>query len=356
MITISICMIVKNEQAVLARCLTCVKDIVDEIIIVDTGSTDSTKEIARRFTDNVYDFEWIDDFSAARNKAFAKATMDYVLWLDADDVILAQDIKKFIQFKKSMASTVDVVMMKYHVGFDEYGRVTLSYYRERLVKRTNHFKWCEPVHEYIQTSGNIINEDICITHQKEDHALSIRNLAIYEKILAQGNKLSTRGLYYYARELYFHEQYESAIQAFQAFLETAEGWVEDNISACFHLANCYKKTDDNKNVQKILLKSFEYDIPRAEICCMLGDYHIHLDDYIRAIFWYHLATQLKKPTDNWGFILHDYWGYMPNIQLCLCYDRIGDRAQAIFYNDRAASYKPNDRAVLYNKQYFDGLI
>ena len=77
MITISLCMIVKNESEVLARCLDSVRGAVDEIIIVDTGSDDNTREIARRYTDHVYDFEWIDDFSAARNYSFSKASMDY---------------------------------------------------------------------------------------------------------------------------------------------------------------------------------------------------------------------------------------------------------------------------------------
>ena len=73
MATVSLCMIVRNEEDVLGRCLESVKDIVDEIIIVDTGSTDRTKEIAGRFTNTVYDFPWIDDFSAARNFSFSKA-------------------------------------------------------------------------------------------------------------------------------------------------------------------------------------------------------------------------------------------------------------------------------------------
>ena len=72
-------MIVKNEEEVLARCLDCVLQFADEIIIVDTGSSDKTKEIASKYTDKVYDFEWCDDFSKARNYAFSKATMDYVM-------------------------------------------------------------------------------------------------------------------------------------------------------------------------------------------------------------------------------------------------------------------------------------
>ena len=78
MITISLCMIVKNEERILARCLDSVKDLVDEIIIVDTGSADATKRIAAEYTDKIYDFTWIDDFSAARNFAFSKATGDYI--------------------------------------------------------------------------------------------------------------------------------------------------------------------------------------------------------------------------------------------------------------------------------------
>jgi Glycosyl transferase family 2. len=78
-ITISLCMIVKNEELTLDRCLTSIKDAVDEIIIVDTGSTDLTKNIGKKYTDKIFDFKWIDDFSAARNFSFSKATMDYIL-------------------------------------------------------------------------------------------------------------------------------------------------------------------------------------------------------------------------------------------------------------------------------------
>ena len=84
-------MIVKNENLVLENCLNSVKDLVDEIIIVDTGSTDNTKEIAKKYTDKIYDFKWVDDFSKARNYSFSKATKDYILWLDADDYLAEKE-------------------------------------------------------------------------------------------------------------------------------------------------------------------------------------------------------------------------------------------------------------------------
>ena len=102
---ISLCMIVKNEEAYLEECLTSVKDLVSEIIIVDTGSTDKTKEIAKKFGAKIIDFTWIDDFAAARNASIKQATGDWILVLDADEVIAKKDfetIKTLIADKETM--------------------------------------------------------------------------------------------------------------------------------------------------------------------------------------------------------------------------------------------------------------
>lgn len=87
MVTISLCMIVKNEEKVLRRCLDSLSDIADEIIIADTGSSDKTKDIALEYTNNVYDFQWTGDFSEARNFVSSKATKDYIYTADADEYL-----------------------------------------------------------------------------------------------------------------------------------------------------------------------------------------------------------------------------------------------------------------------------
>ena len=113
MVSISLCMIVRNEEKVLGRCLACVQGFADEIIIVDTGSTDRTKEIAFSFTDKVYDFKWKDDFAAARNFAFSRGTGDYLFWLDADDVIRQEEWRKLMDLKRRLdMERPDVVMIK----------------------------------------------------------------------------------------------------------------------------------------------------------------------------------------------------------------------------------------------------
>jgi glycosyltransferase involved in cell wall biosynthesis len=113
MITISVCMIVKNEEAVLERCLESLKPIADELIIVDTGSSDSTKEIASRYTDKIYDYEWQNDFAHARNYSFSKATMEYIYTADADEWIDQENRERFIKLKQAMLYEVEIVQMKY---------------------------------------------------------------------------------------------------------------------------------------------------------------------------------------------------------------------------------------------------
>ena len=147
MVSISLCMIVRNEEKVLGRCLSCVRGFADEIIIVDTGSTDRTKEIAFSFTDKVYDFKWKDDFAAARNFAFSRGTGYYLFWLDADDVLLPSDRQKLLALKAELDGTADVVMLPYHTGFDEQGRPTFFSYRERHLKTSAHLRWQCSVNE-----------------------------------------------------------------------------------------------------------------------------------------------------------------------------------------------------------------
>lgn len=349
-ISISLCMIVRNEEGVLARCLDCVKDLVDEIIIVDTGSDDDTKEIARRYTDKVYDFPWIDDFAAARNYAFQQASQEYILWLDADDVILEEDHRKLFNLKRALDASVDSVTMKYNLAFDQYGNVTTSLRRNRLVRNSRHFQWIGAVHEYLAVSGNILDSDIAVTHQSEWHD-SDRNLKIYEKRLAEGESFSPRDQYYYANELLDHQMVDKAILWYQMFLEGGQGWVEDNLSACKKLVDRYHQKGDLENAEKYIFKSFIYDLPRAEFCCRLGYHFQLLQRFDLAAFWYELATKLEKPVDNRGFVENASWTWVPHIQLCVCYDKLGKYELAYRHNEMAAAFIPDDPGVLHNRRY-----
>lgn len=345
-------MIVKNEEDVLARCLNCIKEIADEIIIVDTGSTDNTKAIAETYTPNIYEFDWCDDFAAARNFAFSKASMEYSMWIDADDVIDNENVQKLQTLKSTLSPEVDMVYLKYDVSFDEQGKPSMSYYRERILKTKRNYKWVGAVHEVISPSGIVIYENISIYHKKIKSNPPGRNLKIYESLIAKGAILDPRQMYYYARELYYNGYYERAIEQFNQFLENRNGWIENKIGACKDLASCYYCINEDKKAIHSLFHSFEYDIPRAEICCDIGRHFFIKQNYINAIYWYELAASKNKNEQNGGFCLPDCYDYTPYIQLCVCYDRLGDRKKAIYYNEKAGEIKPNDKSYLHNKEYF----
>lgn len=349
---ISLCMIVKNEEEVLARCLNSVRDIADEIIIVDTGSTDGTKKAASAFTDKIYDFPWCDDFAKARNFSFSKATMDYLMWLDADDVIDEENRQRLLKLKQSIPEEIDIIMLNYHVAFDPQNNPTFSYYRERIFKKSAAPLWIGAIHEVIPLRGNLLFQDIAVCHKKIRPNEPERNLRIFEKMLARGEVLDPRQQYYYGRELYYNGYYEKAIDVLTVFLNQEAGWIENKIGACKDLSECYEALGQTDKVPECLFRSFTFDVPRAEICCEIGRFFLNQEKYTLAAHWYEAALACPVNEKNGGFYLADCHGYIPFMQLCVCHDRLGSLEKAIDYNERAGALKPEDSAYLYNKKYF----
>ena len=352
MITISLCMIVRNEEDTLPRCLKSVQGIADEIIVVDTGSTDSTQEIAKQFTDQVYTFPWTDDFSAARNFAFSKGTKEYLLWMDADDLLLEEDRERFLQLKETLSPQVDVVMMPYRVAFDASGAPTFSYYRERLLKNHQGFWWEGRVHEAITIHGRVEYSEAGITHKKLHPGDPDRNLRIYQDMLAKGQTLSPREEFYYSRELVDHRHYEEAARMLEQFLNNPAGWVENKLDACRLLAGCYRQLGRKEERLQALLRGLSLAVPRGELCCELGQYFFEENRYPEAVFWYETALSRPRLDHLGGFVLPDCYGFIPAIQLCVCLDRMGRREEAVLYNELAATFRPDAKEVAYNRAYF----
>lgn len=353
--TFSVCMIVKNEENILSETIESIKDIADEIIVVDTGSTDGTKEIAKKYTDKVYDFEWIDDFSAARNAAYSYATKDYIFFMDADDYLPEEEREKVLELKKTLDDSVDAVSIFTVFTVDEFGKPAFKYRRHRLVKRSNNFKWHGPVHEYLAVSGNIIHSDIHVYHRKQDKKKSAeeksRNLRIYEKRLKKGETFSPRDKFYYANELKDHGQFEKAIEQYNDFLDSKKGWLEDNIRACIYLADCYRSLGDNEKEVESLTRSFVYDVPRPEVSCRLGDMYQAKQMYLKAILWYQLAIEVDM-SDTLGFQFEQYSTWYPHLQSCVCYWQLGNKELSYRHHLKAKDYRPNDERILYNEQFF----
>ncbi|MEF2248476.1 MULTISPECIES: glycosyltransferase [unclassified Paenibacillus] len=354
MITISLCMIVKNEEESLGRCLASVKEAMDEIIIADTGSTDRTKEIAESFGAKVYDFPWIDDFGAARNFSFSKATQKFIMWLDADDVLGDEDLQGLLALKQQKPFDYDSVTMNYVLTVDQKGNPVYSLRRNRLVRRSCGFQWHGPVHEYLAVSGSVYNSDIAVRHRKE-RTHTDRNLQIYLKRKEKGENFSPRDQYYFANELRDNGRYAEAIDMYEQFLNTRLGWVEDEIGACMKQAFCYGQLMQREKQMQALFRTLVYDLPRAEFCCQLGNVFMESGRWQQAIHWFRQATLLEVPAHLLSPIDHASWTWLPHLQLTVCYDRIGDRERALAHHEETKKLNPEHPSVKFNENYFNNL-
>ncbi|HBA68864.1 MAG TPA: glycosyl transferase family 2 [Lachnospiraceae bacterium] len=292
MVSISVCMIVKNEERILGRCLSCLADLADEIIIVDTGSEDKTKKVAAEYTDKIYDFQWTDDFSAARNFAFSKATGDYIYSADADEILDEENRERFRILKENMLPEIEIVQMYYTnqlkfrtiYNFDKE-------YRPKLFKRVRSFTWIEPVHETVRTDPVVFDSDIEIIHeQEENHAK--RDLEALHRAVGRNGKLSGRLFDMYARELYFAGDAEDFRNA-EVFFEgicTDDECSDDELKTALCIMVKAERMLGN------IPKFFKYAMKAvtacnvSEMCLEMGDYYMEQEDYEEASVWFYNAA------------------------------------------------------------------
>lgn len=336
MITISVCMIVKNEEKILARCLDCVKTLADEIIIVDTGSSDSTKDIAAKYTNKIYDFKWIDDFSAARNYSLDKATMDYIYIADADEVIDDENIARFETLKKGLLPEIDVVQMKItnQLAFNTVYNFDTEY-RPKLFKRLRPFRFQDPVHETLILSPCIFDSDVEIRHMPLSNHAS-RDIDVMLKATRSGKGLSSKLIDLYARELYIagtDEDFLNAGDYFHSVLADPSSTGDDITAAECVAAKCAVLCGDTNSLLKISLKNISGD-QSSEVLCQLGDYFSESGDFSEALIWYQAAAGSQSRLN-----LH-YSGDIPLKLMADCYEALGDARAAQGMREAAQSWIP----------------
>ena len=328
MISISTCMIVKNEERLLNRCLDCVKQFSDEIIIVDTGSIDRTKEIAASYTEKLYDFPWINDFSAARNFSFSKASCDYIYVADADEMIDAENIQKIKELKQILLPEIDIVQM-YYTNQLEYG-TTYNYdkeYRPKLIKRLREFYWQDPLHETLRLEPVIFDSDISIIHKPHENHSS-RDFANLQKLIQSGKPLSQKLNVMYAKELFIAGSREDFLTAMPYFLSLMDNVLkEDELKAaqCV-LSKCAALSQDAHLMLNAALKNIADGHPSSEVCTCLGEYYEACNELEEAAMWYYNAVYESDCQ-----LAIRYGHELPLQGLVRCYTMLNQEDQAAIY-------------------------
>lgn len=347
MITISLCMIVKNEERVLARCLDSLSGLMDEIIIVDTGSTDRTKEIAGQYTDKIYDFTWIDDFAAARNFSFSKATMEYIYVADADEVLDEKNRQEFMKLKQAMLPEVEIVQMYY--GNQTSYNTTYNYdkeYRPKLYKRLRQFQWIEPVHECVNTEPIVFDSDVVVFHMPEGlHAK--RDFTTFQKMIQRGQRISKRLHNMYARELSIAGEDEDFLNA-EAFFANAikdpSRTLDEIKEAAYVLLRCARIKEDVVAFFTYALKDAVSEAS-SEICYELGAFYQEREEYEEACNWYLNAMEACQPILN-----VKYKEEYPRKGICACYEILAEQFLREGKKETAEEYR-KAIATLQKKEY-----
>ncbi len=350
---LSLAMIVKNEAAVLNRILDSVTSFCDEIVIVDTGSQDNTVEIAAQYTQKIFSFPWCDDFAKARNFAFAKATGDLLMWLDGDDYVPPSSANAILALKEHFPRGVAAIYLPYHTAFDESDNPTFTFLRERIVKRDAAPRWVGRVHETLAFTGKGQPLDAPIHHLSQKTAYTKRNLLIYENMVKEHIPLSPRDTYYYGRELYYHRLYPQATDRLTAFLEAPDGWVEDKVDAARILSRIKAESKDLRGAWSALMEALYWAPLRPDVCYEAGKLLLSHGKYREAASWLECATALPLPQN--GFVDTQINTYLPFMELCVVYDRLGEYEKAYGYHQKARAIRPKSPGVLHNQQYFESL-
>ncbi len=352
---LSVCLIVKDEELVLERCLACAKSFADEIVIVDTGSTDATKQIAKKFTDKIYDFKWHDDFACARNFAFSKAKYGLVMWLDADDIVLNDDIAK-IQELKNRKKHPDMYMLWYVQSCDENLVPTCKFWRERIVKRSKNFKWKGFVHEFIPLSNSLEKIDISIYHKKQKVTQSDRNLKIYQKMLKKGVIFDAREQFFYARELYFARQYQNAIVQFEKFLDMPDGWNLNKVQACMDCADCFDLLGEKQKALDFLFLSMRYCRENCAVCYKIGNLLARMGRFDDSLVFLHRAMQIPVNTEGGTFETQEQHEFLPLLTLVWVYYKKNNMQKAYEMHLLSQKINPNSPQVKNNQLFFQSYL
>lgn len=230
---ISACAIVKNEAHVIKRCINSYKDFVDEIVIVDTGSTDHTPELARKLGAKVLTFQWEDDFSAAKNYALENVSGDWVVFLDADEYFSENCAKQVLEaISEAQAKGYNAVGCRMENFDSDTGKLANEIYTVRILKKG--FKYKYPVHEtpFREDGLNIITADKSWFHiihtgysSKQIKNKCERNLELLLSSLETESDPNRRTSYYsYISDSYYGMgEYEKAIDYAKKFLQLNAG-------------------------------------------------------------------------------------------------------------------------------------
>jgi len=346
--TVSLCMIIKNEISNIENLMQDVCPVIEQVVVVDTGSTDGTleklKELKLQYPSlEIHHFDWVEHFSKARNYSFSFAKNDWVFWLDGDDRV---DSTKLKEFKDNTLDSVavDAWLLDYNYAQLPSGESLLTLGRERFIRREKNPTWIGAIHETVNISG---------LRQQHYHGLEIvhnragktidrgRNLRILTREYEQ-NPGDPRTAYYYGKELFDHID-PKGIEVLEKFVDMPSKYWDDEVNARFRLGKAYlienKLTEAVNQAEKIY--HLDHTRLRAEAYWLWGMVEVKLKNFKAAIRWFKWCLDEAPPSPR--VLNKEYYTWNPRMRLVECYLSLDDIENSLLYLSELEDLLPYDQ-------------
>ncbi|WML35488.1 glycosyltransferase [Clostridium sp. OS1-26] len=347
-------MIVKNEEQNLRKCLAKASLFINEIIIVDTGSTDKTKEIAREFTDKIYNFKWCNNFSKARNYSIEKASNEWILVLDADEVIKEFDIKSIFEFINNDKNLKCVGRIEIVNLLEERSKNKKQIERVSRLFNKNYFQYKGIIHEQITALNgeihntelvNIAVEHIGYTEEALNNTKKLqRNIALLKKSV-EDNPKDAYYLYQLGKSYYLDKQYGNSSNSFEKALSYVGNfnyeYVEDLVETYG-----YSLINNGKYAEALKLEKYREGYKKsADYNFLMGLIYMNNANFNEAVDNFFKCTSC---TDGKA---EGITSYLPCYNIGVIYECLGLKDESVKYYKMCKDYEPAIERLKMHKVY-----
>ena len=359
--SLTVAIIARDAEKTLPACLDSFKNYVENIVIILAGeSADKTEDIARQYTEHVYPFEWVDDFSKARNFSFEMALplgARWVMWIDADDILKGAD-QLLAVIADAEANGVSGVWLPYHYAYDQDGNVTTILERERILSADIAWKWHDRVHE---TCGPPMvvkwarTEAIVICHQHRSGTIGAeRNFKLLHMQL-QEQPGDLRTILYLGYQHFAVSHWFEAAEWLDRYIQQSTNELE-KWQALVYLGKCLVKLERPNEAVGTYLIALELYPDLAEPCYGLAEVYCRTGEYAKCIYWTEEGKHRIAPPVKMVFYNPLDYSLHPELWYCIALWEASRLDEALASATRGLSVAPTNPFLNEKQVLFAGLI
>jgi len=349
---LSVCLIVKNEEELLGQCLESLKDVWNELVVVDTGSTDNTVEIAKSFGARIGHFPWIDDFAAARNYAESLCFGQYIYMQDADEVLVegGEIIREIVEQGKLDGVSPMLVFSR----DPETAKPASTFQRQEMLHKHNGtWRWAGAAHNWLRGPCRHEEPRIVVEHLNRPSGDRPNHCDIFQALRANCNDPNApleRSIFYLARQYFYEKCYHETIAMVTLMLQSPPSWPIQRARACIMAGDSWRAVGNMDLAAQAYLKAIAECPTTAEPFFCLDKLRYDQQRWLEAATWFKAST-VAEPGGY--FVDRSIYEWRRYDLLAVCLHKLGRFEDARRYGAKALAARPNDERLKRNMEYYE---